>query len=108
MGDVSNVKIEIGSSEKYSKAERKEVSKIIKEYFHKNYKGCKLVEMIYDEEYGDKCYEGEDVIVFSCVFYTRWNVDLPRLPNEEHSCFRFIVKYNEEKDKWEIVGAGYG
>lgn len=108
MGDVSDVKIDIGDSEKYSTAERREASNVIKKYFHKKYKGCKLLELKYDEEYMDVFYEGENVIVFSSTFYTRWNVKLPWLPNEEHSCWRFSVKYNEETERWEVISAGYG
>ncbi len=108
-GNVLSAKVELGSSEKYSKAEIKEASETVKRYFRKNFSKCKMLTLTYDEEYSTRHDDGEDVIIFLCDFHTNSRtVHATFSEDETYKNYNFIVKYNKKQGKWKVISCGYG
>ncbi len=74
-GNVSNVEVTMDKSVAYSESEIKSAMKIVKNYFSKEFEGCTLTKLYYDDEYSTaryyewaKQYEEDEAIVLLSSF----------------------------------------
>lgn len=105
LGDVHHVKVEISSSEEYSKSELEKASEAVLKYFQKHYKGCKLLSLTYDETYSKEWAEVQGEIVFEAEFRTKSSA-VPFEQNTTYSGWNFSVRYDKKEGKWIVTGAG--
>jgi len=101
----TNIVMDIDTSDKYSQSEINSAIDVATDYFNKNFWGCELTRIEYDEEYSDserehytKFYDVEDAIRLRLEFKT----------DDEKEDFRgcYLIRYKEDKP-WEVVDCGY-
>lgn len=74
-GDTQNVVYDIGSSRLYETGEIEGAMDVVEQYFRKNFSGCTLIKLSYDEAFSSRfaekevaLYDGDDAIVLNSVF----------------------------------------
>lgn len=121
MGKTKDASITIGKSVKFSKKEIDDAVECVKERF-KNYKGCTLTDLWYDEnksntyvedylKYGDGTENGstkENAIVLMSNF----NVDSlggdgSFEPNSTTDDYQWVLIRDSKTSKWEVIESGY-
>ena len=103
--DNSNIVMDIDTSDKYSRSEINSAIDIATDYFNKNFWGCELTRIEYDEEYSDserehytKLYVAEDAIQLRLEFKTE----------DDKEDFRgcSLIRFGDDKT-WKVVDCGY-
>lgn len=112
-GDVRNVSREIGFSQIYSSAEIEAAMDLAQEHFQKEFEGCHLLTLSYDENYSEKFsedwaeqYNTEQAIVLLSNFVTGRNSGGFN-PNDYYSNWQWILTRNSG-EPWQLQTWGYG
>ena len=111
-GDVSQVQRSIGESQKYTEAEISAAMDAVEDYFEKEFEGCILLELSYDETSDDRSeawaqkYGFDRVMVLISQFYVTsdaepcWNFE------ETYGNFMWIMR-EDQNGNWEHIDHGY-
>lgn len=119
-GNSKNVKIEIGSSEKFTEAEIRQAADAVKEKF-KDFTDCELLRLYYDEERSDSAVKSflengkgsingaraENTIVLHSDFYAGSKAEGGFTPDMEYTNWMFILIRDNETSRWHVDGCGY-
>jgi len=111
-GDVKNVEIDYGSSDKFSESEIESAVNCVLDSF-KEADGCKLLKLWYDEEksnsqigryVNDGVEEANVIIIFS-----DYKTDSTHItgPNQTFNNWMSILIRNNPNDEWRIDDSGY-
>lgn len=112
--------ITIGESQKFSENELNEAINCVEEKF-KEFKGCKLTDLWYDEEKSNLTIEGymsnghgsingvkpEDIVVFFSNFDVDSSGGESFNPNTTYSDWSWIIIRDSKTNKWELDDWGY-
>ena len=112
-GDTSETVRRIGDSELYSKAEIAQAMDQVERFFRKEFDGCKLTELRYDEEKfaqrqidaGEK-YGAEVIILLSSFDVDESGGDGSLNPNSTYTRYQWIL--SRTMFGWELRDWGYG
>lgn len=120
-GKTENVQIDLGSSQKFSEAERKAAADCVLHEFL-DFKGCSLLRLWYDEEESDFQVDGymssgrgstngvkrENVIVlFSDFYVNEWGASQALNRNFTYTDWNWILIRYSETEAWRLDDAGY-
>ena len=108
-GKVSDVKVTIGDSNKFSETEIKEAISLVKTKF-KDFKGCNLKKLWYDEEKSDANVKGEseNTIVLLSNFETdKSAVSQGFNPNSNYVNWMWILTRESKSENWKVTDWGY-
>jgi len=118
-GKVNKVKIDYGSSVKFDETELKTAVNCVLTEF-KEYKGCKLLNLWYDEEKSDYYleehfsnndggYSKEDTIVLYSDFKVNFTggVGGSFNPNSTYNNWVWVLTRDSKTDSWIVSSAGY-
>ena len=113
-GDVRPVRREIGESSHYTKEDIALAMQIAQRHFRKEFTGCTLWTITYDEEFSDRLapgwaenYGAEEAIVLYSSFYVGANAEACFNPNSTYSKWQWILTRNQGED-WVLQTWGYG
>ena len=120
-GQIENVKITIGTSDKFNKEKIEEAIDRIKEKFISDFKGCELLQLWYDEKSSDQQIEsyirsgngskngvsGENVIIILSNFKAGSGADMTFHRNTIYEDWMWILIRDSESDTWRIDDWGY-
>ena len=116
-GDVSNVNRIAGYSGLYGDALINEAFNVVEKTFAKEFKGCKLTELRYDEEVENKFAEkimktasekNRELIIILSSFDTDENGgDGGFNPNDTYTNWQWHLERTADKKSWEIISWGY-
>lgn len=120
-GKTDNVTVSIGKSEKFTQAQINDAVKAVEKYFKREFDGCELMVIAYDEAEsnreaesyiksvgGVRGYSAEDVIMLSSDFKTGVETagDSGLTPNEIYSGWKwFLVK--DVLGRWTVTDWGF-
>ena len=113
-GDVSRVQRLIGESSLYSQAEIEQMMDTVESAFRREFKGCTLTELEYDEEFSSKqsgdwaeqCQADEAVVLTSSFDVDGSGGDGSLNPNSTYSKWMWVLTRNEGGD-WKMQTWGY-
>lgn len=116
-GNVSNVNRVVGNSAFYSESLINEAFDVIEKKFAKDFKGCTLTELRYDEDVENKFSEeiekyhkenNQDLIVVLSTFDTdEKGGDGGVNPNATYTNWQWHLVKTKDKKNWEIISWGY-
>lgn len=121
-GDTKNVSTNIGESNKFSEVEISDAISSVKEKFKKDFQGCTLTDLWYDEEFSNRFVEGylkggrgslnnvkrENVIVLSSNFdVDSSGGDGSLEPNSTYTSWSWVLIRDSKTDKWRVDDWGY-
>lgn len=114
-GEVGGAKKVIGPSQMYEERDIFRAMDIVADYFKKEFDGCELLRLSYDEDYSMKQsgewaeqYKSEQAIVLTSSFYVRPNGGNGTLePNETYDNWKWILT-RSGPDDWKLQTWGYG
>lgn len=121
VGKTNNVSVNIGKSNKFSEEEINNATSCVKKKF-KDFKGCTLTELRYDEEESNNFIKGylsngkgsvngvkaENVIVFLSNFdVDSSGGDGSLNPNSTYSNWNWILIRDSKTDNWRVDDWGY-
>ena len=116
-GDISNVNRISGYSALYSEELINKAFDEVEKTFAKEFKGCKLTELRYDEEVENKFAEkmmksdlekGRELIILLSEFDTDENGgDGGFNPNDTYANWQWHLERTSDKKDWEVIGWGY-
>lgn len=110
-GDVSEAGRRIGSCERYSKAEIADAMDVVEKHFQKNFDGCKLHTIVYDEETTARKTElameqyGENTIVLLTDFYAENAGEGSLNPGQTYTGYEWTLV--KTFFGWELKDSGY-
>ena len=113
-GDVSSVQRIIGESSLYSREEIEEMMEVVEKTFRREFKGCALTELEYDEElskkqsgdWAEQCQADEAVVLTSSFDVDGSGGDGSLNPNSTYSRWLWVLTRNEGGD-WQLRTWGY-
>jgi hypothetical protein len=113
-GDISKVKLESSESQLYTQEDIKAVMDIVLDYFKREFKGCSLRELWYDEGVSNRDsvgwaeqYEADEAIVLLSNFdVDASGGDGSLNPNTSYRDWQWILVRNKG-GKWELKTWGY-
>ena len=106
-GKVNNAEVIIGNSNKLSQTEIEEAMSAVKVKF-RDFKGCNLTKLWYDEQRSDDYDEGENTIVLLSNFDTNKAAGSQGFnTNSNYAYWMWILKRESKSDNWKIVDWGY-
>ena len=113
-GDVSQVQRVIGESSLYSKADIEQMMDTVERTFRREFKGCTLLELKYDEAFSQKqsgdwaeqCRTDEAVVLTSSFQVDGSGGDGSLNPNSTYSKWMWVLTRNEGGD-WKMQTWGY-
>lgn len=114
-GDVRIVRREIGESKKFLKADLESAMDVVEHHFKKEFDGCTLITLTYDEVVSDRSSDGweenygaEDAIVLLSRFYVDASGGDGSLnPESYYDNWQWILTRNAG-EKWQLQTWGYG
>lgn len=116
-GDISDVKRIIGNSALYDDALIQEACDVVEKTFAKEFEGCTLVGLYYDEDIENRFAEeiekyraekGQELIVLLSVFTTgKSSISGGFNPDAIYSDWQWYLVRTPDKSSWEIVSWGY-
>ena len=116
-GNVSNVNRVVGNSAFYSESLINEAFDVIEKKFAKDFKGCTLTELRYDEDVENRFSEeiekyhkenNQDLIVVLSTFDTdEKGGDGGFNPNDTYANWQWYLVKTADKKSWEIINWGY-
>lgn len=106
-GNTDDVAIDLGESEKFSKEEIESATNCIIKKF-KDFSGCELTELWYDEEY----FENGDEDNNSIVLFSNFDVDSTGAnngfnPNSTYVGWKWYLTRDNQSDSWSVDDWGY-
>lgn len=111
-GKVDGTEVIIGHSEKFTRAEIDEAISQVKIQF-REFKGCKLIKLWYDEDWSNKTLENwnvekENYIVLLSDFETDYSASGRGFePNRKYTHVNWILKRKNKSANWEVINWGY-
>ena len=113
-GNIRQSVRNVGASVSYSEAEINDVMDVVEDYFRKEFDGCTLKELSYDEEVSDKAsgewaaqYNADKAVVLTSTFdVDSSGGDGSLNPNSTYSGWQWILTQNDG-DKWVLQTWGY-
>lgn len=116
-GNVSNVNRVVGSSALYSESSINEAFDVIEKKFAKDFKGCTLTELRYDEDVENRFSEeienyhkenNQELIVVLSTFDTdEKGGDGEFNPDDTYTNWKWYLMKTADKKEWEIINWGY-
>ena len=112
-GDVSNVERVMSVSEYYTEAEIHDAMDIVTAHFRKEFDGCRLKNLRYDEPLAEqqewaKQYDADEAIVLLSDFsVSRFGGDGSLNPNENYMNWKWILT-RSNGGAWKLQTWGYG
>ena len=116
-GNVSNVNRVVGYSALYGDTLINEACSVVEQKFAKEFEGCTLTELRYDEEVENRFVdeiawyateENQELIVLLSTFNTDEKAaDGGFNPNDTYTSFQWHLVRTADKKSWEIIGWGY-
>ena len=116
-GNVSNVNRVVGYSALYGENSINEAFDVIEKKFAKDFKGCTLTELRYDEDVENKFAEeiekyhkenNQELIVVLSIFDTdEKGGDGEFNPNDTYANWQWYLVKTADKKSWEIINWGY-
>lgn len=116
-GNVSNVNRVVGNSAFYSESLISEAFDVIEKKFAKDFKGCTLTELRYDEDVENRFSEeiekyhkenNQDLIVVLSTFDTdEKGGDGGFNPDDTYTNWKWYLVKTADKKSWEIINWGY-
>ena len=116
-GNVSNVKRVVGYSALYGENSIKEAFDVIEKKFAKDFEGCTLTELLYDEDVENRFAEeiekyqkenNQELIVVLSTFDTdEKGGDGGFNPNDTYVNWQWYLVKTADKKSWEIINWGY-
>ena len=113
-GDVRIVRREIGDSVRFTAEDIEGAMQTAQEHFRKEFEGCTLLTITYDEEYSDRLasgwaenYGAKEAIVLYSSFFVGANAEACFNPNSTYSKWQWILTRNQGED-WVLQTWGYG
>ena len=116
-GNVSNVNRVVGNSAFYSESLINEAFDVIEKKFAKDFKGCTLDELRYDEDVENRFAEEiekyhkenkQELIVVLSIFDTdEKGGDGGFNPNDTYANWQWYLVKTADKKSWEIINWGY-
>lgn len=116
-GNVSNVNRVVGNSAFYSESLINEAFDVIEKKFVKDFKGCTLTELRYDEDVENRFSEeiekyhkenNQDLIVVLSTFDTdEKGGDGGFNPDDTYTNWKWYLVKTADKKSWEIINWGY-
>lgn len=116
-GNVSNVNRVVGSSALYSESSINEAFDVIEKKFAKDFKGCTLTELRYDEDVENRFSEeienyhkenNQELIVVLSTFDTdEKGGDGEFNPDDTYTNWKWYLMKTADKKGWEIINWGY-
>ena len=112
-GDIRGVERIVGQSSIYTEAEIQAAMDVVQQHFRKNFEGCKLLRIEYDEGktlteryYRSEQYGVERTIVLESDVYVGFDADGSLNPDYTYNDWKWIL--TDEGDGWVLRTAGYG
>lgn len=113
-GDVSRVQRIIGESSLYSQAEIEQMMDTVESAFRREFKGCTLTELEYDEEFSSKqsgdwaeqCQADEAAVLTSSFDVDGSGGDGSLNPNSTYSRWLWVLT-RDEGEAWQLRTWGY-
>ena len=113
-GNTDHVQRNIGSSQIYTEEEILEIMGIVENFFEKEFAGCTLTELTYDEERSNlSCDEWADTYQAkqAIIFYSTFQVDASGgdgslNPNSTYTNWNWILT-KDNSNKWTLKTWGY-
>ena len=113
-GDVSNVETIIGPSAVYTQAELEAAVEVVITHFQKNFEGCTLTQIVYEEALSDRSargwaeqYEADQAIVLLSAFdVDSSGGDGSLNPNSTYKGWNWIL-VRDTGGRWRHVDHGY-
>lgn len=111
-GDVSEVQRSIGESQRYTETEISAAMDAVEAYFEKEFEGCILLELRYDETSDDRSREWQQkygfdrVMVLISQFYVTSDAEPCWNFGTTYGNFMWIMREVQE-GKWEHIDHGY-
>lgn len=112
-GITAFTSVDIGSSQQFSSEDLDEAKDAVLEYFRKEFGGCKLLSLSYDETWSKEyisgsTYDTPNTIVFNSSFYVYpWGGDGSLDQNSTYDNWVWIVQYTTELNRWVVITWGY-
>ena len=110
-GDVSETGRRIGTCEQYSKAQIADAMDVVEAHFKKNFDGCKLIGLEYDEEKtadkaaGETERNGEQTIILLSSFYVEDAGDGSLNPGQTYTDYEWTLV--KTFFCWKLKDGGY-
>ena len=113
-GDVSRLRRNIDAGSLYSEQEINEIMDIVVQYFEKEFSGCSLTELSYEEELSQKScrewakqYQADQAILFTSSFEVYASGGDGSLePNSTYEKWRWVLT-RKDGEKWKLRTWGY-
>lgn len=113
-GDIRPVRREIGDSRQFTAEEIESAMQVAERHFKKEFEGCTLFEITYDEDYSDKrapgwaeIYGAEECIVLVSRFWAGKNSKACFNPESYYDNWQWILTRNPG-ETWTLRTWGYG
>lgn len=112
-GNVFDVEKKIQNSEKNDIEDIEKAMKVVIRHFRLNFKGCKLLEIVYDDEFQKEAeawalnHHAEKAIILQSSFQTdHRGGDGGFNPNDTYTRWKWMLVW--EKNQWRLKTWGYG
>ena len=114
-GDIRPVRREIGQSIRFTEGDIENAMEIAEQYFKKEFEGCTLLTMTYDEEFSDRFarewaenYGAEEgIVLYSSFWVDGSKADACFNPDSLYNKWQWILTRNPE-EAWALRTWGYG
>ena len=114
-GDIGIVRRNIGESQKFTQADIECAMDVAEHHFKKEFDGCTLISMTYDETRSDRSAEGwkenygadETIVLFSRFYVDASGGDGSLNPESYYDNWQWVLTRNAG-EKWQLQTWGYG
>lgn len=113
-GEVRNAQYEIGASEQFSEREIRSAMNIVSDLFRRNFDGCCLLSVYYDEAVSQRSaagwaaqYGADEAIVLLSKFYVGADAEGSLNPDSTYDRYQWVLVRNAG-GKWKLKTWGYG